>query len=79
LKGEFSVWHDILRNEKPLNCTVSFSGPDFDPSQPVRTLYWMQLNTGMEEPPGEGPEGLKLMRLPLDVKEFLLRDEQAST
>jgi hypothetical protein len=53
---DFAEWYDILRNEKPLKCAFAYSGPDYDPNQPSRQLYWIQLYTGQPEPPGEGPE-----------------------
>jgi hypothetical protein len=55
-KVDFAEWYDILRNEAPLTCVFGYTGPDFDPSQPVRQLSWIQLFTGQPEPPGEGAE-----------------------
>lgn len=55
-KPDFAEWYDILRNEKPLKCAFGYSGPEYDPNQPRRELYWIQLYTGQQEPPGEGPE-----------------------
>ena len=40
-----------------MSFVCAYDGPNFDPSQPTRSLYWFQLFTGQQEPPGEGPEG----------------------
>lgn len=56
-KEDFTTWYDLLRNEKPMSFVCAYDGPNFDPSQPTRSLYWFQLFTGQQEPPGEGPEG----------------------
>jgi hypothetical protein len=55
-KPDFAEWYDMLRNEKPLKCTFAYAGPEYDPNQPTRELWWIQLYTGQQEPPGEGPE-----------------------
>lgn len=56
-KEDFATWYDLLRNEKPLSFVCAYDGADFDPSQATRSIYWFQLFTGQQEPPGEGPEG----------------------
>jgi hypothetical protein len=74
-KADFGEWYDMLRNERPLTCGFAYAGPDYDPSQPTRELWWIELYTGLPEPPGEGPEEVQAMRFPA---EFLreLRTEQ---
>lgn len=70
-KGDFADWYDLLRNEQPLKCTYGYAGPDFDPSQPARNLYSIQLYTGSQEPPGEGPEDLQAKLFPASILEIL--------
>ena len=70
-KADFADWYDMLRNERPVNCTCHYAGPDYDPNQPNRQLSSIQLYTGAQEPPGEGPEGVQSMQLPESVIDFL--------
>lgn len=55
-KPDYRDWYDILRNEAPLKLSYAYSGSDFDPSDPTRDLFWIEMFTGLPEPPGEGPE-----------------------
>jgi hypothetical protein len=75
-KADFGEWYDMLRNEQPLKCTLGFAGPDYDPSQPSRQLWWIQLYTGQQEPPGEGPEQVQAMLFPANILR-VLQTEQA--
>ena len=52
------LWYDILRNEAPLNLQYSYEDGGFDQDQPTRQLTEIKLFTGLQEPPGEGPEDL---------------------
>jgi hypothetical protein len=70
-KADFAEWYDILRNEKPLKCSYGYAGPEFDPNQANRALYWIQLYTGQPEPPGEGPEGVQSMLFPTHILHML--------
>ena len=58
-KADFGVWYDMLRNEKPVKFSFAYDGPEFDPNQPNRLLLQVQLHTGEQEPPGEGPEDIQ--------------------
>jgi hypothetical protein len=71
LKPDFAEWYDILRNERPLKCELSYEGPDYDPNKPSRQLYSISLYTGTPEPPGEGPEEVQVRTLPLPILEVL--------
>ncbi len=62
-KEDFAVWYDMLRNESPMKFTCGFDGPAFDPAQATRNVYWFQLHTGQQEPPGEGPEASTALRV----------------
>ncbi len=62
-KEDFTVWYDMLRNESPMKFACAFEGAQFDPSRPSRPIYWFQLFTGQEEPPGEGPEASTALRV----------------
>jgi hypothetical protein len=68
---DFAQWYDILRNERPLRCVYAYDGPEFDPSQPTRSLYWIQLTTAEPEPPGEGPEAVERSMFSSDVLKML--------
>ena len=68
-KADFAEWYDMLRNERPLRCAFAYSGPEYDPNQPSRELYWIQLFTGTQEPPGEGAEEVQAMLFPASVLE----------
>jgi hypothetical protein len=70
-KDDYADWYDLLRNEQPLKCTYAYAGADFDPSQPARELRWIQLYTGSQEPPGEGPEDLQAKLFPASILEIL--------
>jgi hypothetical protein len=70
-KADFVDWYDMLRNEKPLKFTCAYAGPDFDPNQPSRELWWVQLYTGTQEPPGEGAEAVQAKLFPASVLEVL--------
>jgi hypothetical protein len=70
-KGDYADWYDLLRNEQPLKCRYAYEGPEFDPSQPVRNLYWIQLYTGSPEPPGEGSEEIQAKLFPASILEML--------
>jgi hypothetical protein len=74
-KADFAEWYDILRNERPLKCTYGYAGPDYDPNQASRALWSIQLYTGQQEPPGEGPEQVQAMVFPAAVL-HLLQAEQ---
>ena len=52
-------------------------GPDNDPNQPTRQLWWIQLYTGQQEPPGEGPEELQGKPFSAETLD-ILRGEAAS-
>jgi hypothetical protein len=54
----FADVYDIVRSEKPISVSYFYAGPDFDPSQPVRSLSFIQVYTGLAEPPGEGPKDM---------------------
>jgi len=70
-KPDFAEWYDILRNESPLKCTFAYAGPDYDPNQPRRELWWIQLYTGQQEPPGEGPEEVQSKLFSAEILETL--------
>jgi hypothetical protein len=70
-KPDFPGWYDLLRNEQPLKCTYAYDGAAFDANTPSRSLYWIQLYTGVAEPPGEGPEEVQNLMLPVGVLEVL--------
>jgi len=72
-KPDFAEWYDMLRNEAPLTCTFAYAGPDYDPNQSTRELWWIQLYTGQQEPPGEGPEDVQQAVFPVHVLEQLQR------
>ena len=74
-KVDFGEWYDMLRNETPLRCTFAYAGPDYDPNQPRRELWWIQLYTGQQEPPGEGPEEVQAMQFPAEVLRMLRREQ----
>ena len=57
-KADFAGWDDILRNERPLSCAVSYPDPEPGSTEPSQLLAEVQLYTSFYEPPGEGPEGL---------------------
>jgi hypothetical protein len=81
-RADFGDWYDMLRNEQPLKFTYAYAGPDYDPNQPTRELWWVQLYTGLQEPPGEGPEDVQAKLFPADVLDMLRgvprKDEDAS-
>ena len=56
--ADFRDVYDILRNEKPVNVSYFYDGPEFDPSKAWRKLFHLQLYTGLPEPPGEGPRDM---------------------
>ena len=68
-KADFAEWYDMLRNERPLRCLFGYAGPEYDPNQPSRTLHWIQLMTGTQEPPGEGAEEVQSMLFPASILE----------
>jgi hypothetical protein len=70
-KPDFAEWYDILRNERPLKCTFAYAGPENDPNQPRRELSWIQLYTGQQEPPGEGPEDVQSKLFSAETLEIL--------
>ena len=70
-KEDFSEWYDLLRNEAPVKVTYAYAGPDYDPNQPSRELWWVQLYTGQPEPPGEGAEESQANLLPAELLEVL--------
>jgi hypothetical protein len=55
-KPDYDDFYDLLRSEKPIKFRYAFDGGAYDPSTPTRSLHFVQLFTGMPEPPGEGPE-----------------------
>lgn len=67
-KPDFREWYDILRNEAPLKLSYAYSGSDFDPSDPTRDLFWVEMFTGSPEPPGEGPEEVLAYLFPEAVR-----------
>jgi hypothetical protein len=64
-------WYDLLRNERPLKFSCAYAGPEYDPNKPSRELSWVQLYTGLQEPPGEGPEDVQSLTFSADVLETL--------
>lgn len=70
-KADFADWYDLLRNEQPLKLTYAYAGAEFDPNQPNRELWWLQLHTGQQEPPGEGPEEMHALLFPAEVRNRL--------
>ncbi len=70
-KADFGEWYDIVRNEHPLTCTFSYAGPEYDPNQPTRDLFTIQVHTGTQEPPGEGPEEIQSKLFPESVLKVL--------
>jgi hypothetical protein len=70
-KADFPDWYDLLRNERPLRFTCAYAGPDYDPNQSSRELFWVQLYTGQQEPPGEGPEEVQAQLFPTDVLDIM--------
>jgi hypothetical protein len=70
-KADFGEWYDMVRNERPLKCVYAYAGPDYDPNQPTRELYWIQMFTGTQEPPGEGPEEVQSRLFPESVMQVL--------
>jgi hypothetical protein len=75
-KPDFAAWYDVLRNEQPLKFDYAYDAT-YDPSRPTRALFWVQLYTGLPEPPGEGPEDLQAKLFPADALD-LLRKAQGS-
>jgi hypothetical protein len=73
-KADFADWYDMLRNERPMKFSCGYAGPDFDPSKPARELYWVQLYTGLQEPPGEGPEEIQSLTFSADVLDMLKKN-----
>jgi hypothetical protein len=71
LKPDYDDWYDILRNEQPLKFYCAYTGSEFDPGQPARELYSVELYTGQPEPPGEGPEEVQAKLFPPEVLEML--------
>lgn len=67
LKADYDDWYDILRNEQPLKFSCAYAGPDYDPNQPTRQLWNLQLYTGLPEPPGEGSEDVQAKLFPSEV------------
>ena len=55
-KPDYDDFYDIVRSEKPLKFRYWYDGQSPDPAQPRRNLSFIQLFTGLPEPPGEGPE-----------------------
>jgi hypothetical protein len=76
LKADYDDWYDILRNEQPLKFSCAYAGPDFDPGQPARELFWVQLYTGQQEPPGEGAEEVQAKLFPAEILEKLRGEQQ---
>lgn len=76
-KADFADWYDLLRNEKPLKFTYSYAGPDFDPNQSARDLQWVQMYTGEQEPPGEGPEEVQSLLFPAELLERVTKAASA--
>jgi hypothetical protein len=70
-RADFADWYDMIRNERPMKFSCGYEGPDFDPSKPSRALYWVQLYTGLQEPPGEGPEETQTLTFSADVLNVL--------
>jgi hypothetical protein len=56
-KRDFAEWYDILRNERPLYCAISYNRHPTEPEDPDWYMIEIQMYTGRSEPPGEGPEG----------------------
>jgi hypothetical protein len=82
-RADFRDWYDMLRNEKPLKFSYAYAGPEYDPNQSARELSWVELYTGLQEPPGEGPEDVQAMLFPADILDMLRgaqrKDPSAST
>lgn len=72
-KADFVDWYDMLRNESPLRLSCAYDGPDFDANKPSRTLFWVQIYTGQQEPLGEGSEGIATLQFPAAVDQALNR------
>jgi hypothetical protein len=63
-KPDYDDFYDLVRSESPLRFRYAYEGAAFDPGKPTRELYFVQLFTGMPEPPGEGPEDVSPAGLP---------------
>jgi hypothetical protein len=72
-KADFADWYDMLRNERPLRFVCAYEGPDYDPNRPARELWWVELLTGQQEPPGEGPEDVQAQLFTRDILDILRR------
>jgi hypothetical protein len=57
-KRDYAEWYDVLRNERPITCGLSYDHSPTDPEDPEWYLLGIQLYTSLTEPPGEGPEDL---------------------
>jgi hypothetical protein len=52
--ADFRDFYDVLRAERPIRFDYAFSDPSLHPYGESE-LWWIDLNTSLEEPPGEGP------------------------